>query len=69
MEFYLAATCAAPFFSSHKVISIFGVLALLLFIAAYWFYSVAVFAVWCFFAAILSAVIYLHFKFQAKANY
>ena len=69
LEFYVAATCAAPFFSSHKVINIFGVLALLLFIAAYWFYTVAVFSVWCFFAAILSTVIYLHFKYQAKENY
>jgi hypothetical protein len=34
---------------------------LLLFMVAYWFYTVAFFSVWCFFAAILSAVIYLHF--------
>jgi len=63
LEFYLAATCVAPFFSSHKIINIFGVLALLLFMVAYWFYTVAFFSVWCFFAAILSVVIYLHFKF------
>jgi hypothetical protein len=25
--------------------------------------------VWCFFAAILSAVIYLHFKFENKRNH
>ena len=62
LEFYLAATCVAPFFSSHKIINIFGVLALLLFMVAYWFYIVAFFSVWCFFAAILSVVIYLHFK-------
>src|SRR5674476_1683118 len=39
LEFYLAATCIAPFFSSRKIINIFGVLALLLFMVAYWFYT------------------------------
>lgn len=62
MALYLAATCIGCFFSSHKIINIFGVLALLLFMVAYWFYTVAFFSVWCFFAAILSVVIYLHFK-------
>ena len=62
MALYLAATCVGCFFSSHKLINIFGVLALLLFMVAYWFYTVAFFSVWCFFAAILSVVIYLHFK-------
>lgn len=63
LELYLAATCVAPFFSSHRIINVFGVLALLLFMVAYWFYTVAFFSVWCFFAALLSIVIYLHFKF------
>jgi hypothetical protein len=43
LEFYLAATCVAPLFSSHRIINIFGVLALLLFMVAYWFYTVAFF--------------------------
>jgi hypothetical protein len=64
MALYLAATCAACFFSSHKMINIFGALALVLFVAAYWFYTVAFLSVWCFFAAILSVVIYLHFTFE-----
>lgn len=63
MMLYLAATCVGSFFSSHKMINIFGALALLLFMVAYWFYTIAFFSVWCFFAAILSAVIYLHFLF------
>ena len=62
MVLYLAATCAGSFFSSHKFIRLFGVLALVLFMVAIWFYTVAFFSVWCFFAAILSAVIYLHFS-------
>lgn len=62
MVLYLAATCVGSFFSSHKMINIFGALALLFFMVAYWFHAVAFFSIWCFFAAILSAVIYLHFK-------
>lgn len=62
MVLYLSATCVSSFFSSHKIINIFGALALLLSIVAYWFYTAAFFSVWCFFTAILSVVIYLHFK-------
>lgn len=63
MELYLAATCGAPLLSSHNFVRLFGVLTLLLFIAALWFYTVALFSVWCFFSAILSTLIYLHFKY------
>jgi hypothetical protein len=59
---YVTATCAGAFFSSHKTINLFGFMSLFLFVVAYWFYKVAFFSVWCFFAAILSAIIYLHFK-------
>jgi len=70
MMLYLAATCVSCFFSSHKLINLFGVLALLLFMVAYWIHTVAFFSVWCFFAAILSVVIYLHFKLgKARAPY
>jgi hypothetical protein len=66
MVLYLAATCVGCFFSSHKIINIFGVLALLLFMVAYWIHTVAFFSIWCFFAAILSAVIYLHFRLEKQ---
>jgi hypothetical protein len=59
---YVAATCVSAFFSSHRFINIFGILTLILFCAAYWFYTEAFFSVWCFFSAILSFLIYLHFK-------
>lgn len=61
---YVAATCVSAFFSSHRFINIFGILALILFFVAYWFYTAAFFSVWCFFAAILSFLIYLHFKYE-----
>jgi hypothetical protein len=54
---YVAAT---GFFSSHTFVRMFGVLALLSFIATYIFYAHALVSVWCFFAAILSLLIYLH---------
>ena len=70
MALYLAATCVGCFFSGHKLINIFGVLALLLFMVAYWVHAVAFFSIWCFFAAILSVVIYLYFRLgKARTPY
>ncbi len=60
MLLYITATCLVSIFSSHKLIRTFGILALLLFALAYWFYTAAFFSVWCFFAAILSLIIYFH---------
>jgi hypothetical protein len=37
-------------------------MALLFFALSYWFYTQAFFSVWCFFAAILSLIIYMHFR-------
>lgn len=62
MLLYLVATCVVSFFSSHRLVRIFGMFALLLFFVAYWFYTTALFSVWCFFSAVLSAIIYLYFK-------
>ena len=66
MLLYLAATCVSCFFSSNATIRLFGALALVLFVVAYGFYEVALFSVWCFFAALLSAIIFVHFKFGRR---
>jgi hypothetical protein len=66
MLLYLAATCISCFFSSSATIRLFGVLALLLFAVAYVFFAVALFSVWCFFAAVLSVIIFVHFKFGRR---
>ena len=66
MLLYLAATCVSCFFSSSATVRLFGVLALLLFAVAYGFFAVALFSVWCFFAALLSAIIFVHFKFGRR---
>ncbi|MDO8632378.1 MAG: DUF302 domain-containing protein [Phycisphaerales bacterium] len=65
MVLYLAATCVSCFFSSHGFVKLFGVLSLLSFIAAYFVHVGALVSIWCFFAAILSLLIYLHVRFRA----
>ncbi|ATX80018.1 hypothetical protein Ga0123461_1605 [Mariprofundus aestuarium] len=62
MLLYIAATCLVSLFSSHRLIRVFGALAIVLFVIAYLFYTAAFFSVWCFFAAILSLIVYLFFK-------
>ena len=64
MIFYLAATCVSCFFSSHGFVKLFGGLMLLSFIAAYIVHVMALVSIWCFFAAILSLLIYLHLRFR-----
>ena len=64
MILYIAATCFSCFFSSHGFVKLFGALALLSFIAAYGIHAMAFFSIWCFFAAILSLLIYLHLRFR-----
>ena len=61
MTLYLLSTALSPLLSTHRMVRVFGVLALLSFGAAYAFYATWFISVWCFFAALLSAVVYLHF--------
>ena len=61
---YLAATCVSCFFSSHGFVRLFGVLALASAIAAYIVHVTALASIWCFFAAVLSLLIYFHFRFR-----
>lgn len=67
MMLYLLATCVSCFFSSSATIRLFGALALVFFLGAYAFFAVALFSVWCFFAAVLSSIIYVHFSFGQLA--
>ena len=58
---YVLGTCVSSLLSSHAAVQWFGVATLASFTAAYafsfWFISV-----WCFFAAIMSATIWLYFR-------
>jgi hypothetical protein len=69
MVLYLAATCVCCFFSSHRWVKVFGALALVSFVAAYFVYVDALVSVWCFFAAILSIFIYVHLRFSALRGF
>jgi hypothetical protein len=61
MTMYLLATTVSLLLSSHRAVKVFGVLALFSFGAAWYFYAIWFISVWCFFAALMSLVIYLHF--------
>ncbi len=61
MALYLVATCGSCLVSSHKIINIFGVVLFVSFAIAAWFFTETFLSVWCFFAAILSAIIYWYF--------
>lgn len=66
---YVAATCFSEFFSSHGFVKLFGGLALLSFIATYVFHTRALVSVWCFFAALLSVLIYLHMRYRTLGGF
>ena len=69
MVLYLAATCVSCWFSSHTFVRLFGVLALLSFVAAYLFHAAALISIWCFFAAILSLLVFLHLRFRKLGGF
>lgn len=69
MVLYLAATCISCFFSSHVFVMLFGGIALLSFLAAYLVHVMALVSIWCFFAAILSILIYLHLRFRGLGGF
>ncbi len=66
MTLYLVSTALSPLLSTHRMVQVFGALALLSFGAAYAFYATWFISVWCFFAALLSAVVYLHFALRSR---
>ena len=68
MTLYLISTTVSPLLSTLRGVKVFGLLALLSFGAAYYFYATWFISVWCFFAALLSVVVYLHFALQKAAR-
>ena len=64
MILYLSATCVSCLFSSHIFVRLFGILAFISFVAAYFIQEMAAVSVWCFFAAILSMLIFVHLRFR-----
>ena len=68
MTLYLLSTTVSPMFSTHRLLKLFGVLSLLSFGAAYFFYATWFISVWCLFAAILSVIIVLHLRLRDANN-
>lgn len=60
MVLYLIAVCGSPLASSRRIINIFGAVLLASFGISVWFFARTFFSVWCFFATLLSALIYWH---------
>jgi hypothetical protein len=58
---YTIATCASCLLSSHRIVNLFGVVTFLSAVIAFRFYEYTFVSVWCFFAAILSAIVLVHF--------
>ena len=58
---YAIATCAAFFFSDQKSMVRTGWINAIAFFVAFYLYRVYLTSAWCFFAAILSGLLYLHF--------
>jgi hypothetical protein len=63
---YLFPTVFSHFVSSHKKIHVLGVLTFLAFIISKVYYTYFVFSIWCFFASILSAWIFIVMRSMNK---
>ncbi|MFA6603366.1 MAG: DUF6629 family protein [Patescibacteria group bacterium] len=59
---YVFATCFPCLISSHKFIRVLGWAAMGALSLALWAYQEAFYSTWCFFSAILSAIIYAHLR-------
>ena len=62
MVLYVLATCVSSFVSSCKTIRWFGAATFVALVATYVFYAFWFISVWCFFAAVLSTIVLMHFR-------
>ncbi|MGD9878530.1 MAG: DUF6629 family protein [Reyranella sp.] len=67
MTLYLAATCLSSLLSSARVVRALGLLTFAAFTAAYVIHAATLVSVWCFFAAILSVLVYVYIQQQRAA--
>ncbi len=63
---YVLATCGSCLLSSHKIINIFGLVMLAALFISAWFFITNVVSVWCFFAALLSVLVYWQISSMRK---
>lgn len=62
MILYFIATCLSSMLSSSRIIQLLGALTVVTFLAAYAIHVATAVSVWCFFAAILSFIVYFYFR-------
>lgn len=61
-SFYALATCFAPLLSGHRTVRWLGAAIIVAMIGSYAAYTLWFASVWCFFAAVASAIVLLHFS-------
>ena len=59
---YVLGTCVSSLLSSHTAVRWFGAVSLASYAVAAAFYSIWFISVWCFFAAVMSATVWLYFR-------
>lgn len=59
---YIVATCGSCLLSSHRLVNVFGMVSFFAVAIAAWFFIETFTSVWCFFAAVLSALIYWRYR-------
>ena len=59
---YLLVTCGSFLISSNPMFRLLGIVSLLSVLISYFFFSVTFVSVWCFFAAVLSSLIYFYIR-------
>lgn len=62
MILYVTSTCMSGTMSSNSIIRVFGILVVASFLAAYAIDVATLVSVWCFFAVVLSFIVYLYFR-------
>lgn len=68
MTLYLIATTASLLLSAHLRVRVFGAVSMVAFAVAYAFYARWFISVWCFFAAVLSVLVYVHVAAQRASR-
>jgi hypothetical protein len=61
LALYVLVVCGSFLLSSKRLLNLLGVLLAVSFAVCFFFYFAVLASVWCFFAAVLSAIIYLYF--------
>ncbi len=65
---YTLATSLSCLFSRYRLVNLFGITTFIAGVITVWFYDQAFISVWCFFAAILSVIIFMQVRLEGKKS-